>query len=89
MLSGREEEILELVGDLGNVGESEHQRRAFDAVCLAHRLGDGVQRTGRLLEAQQGRAQRLDAVAGLFDEFPNEDRRIERFHLGSQPRRVE
>ena len=62
----RDEQLFELMGDLGDVGEAEHQRRAFDAVSLAQRLGDRVGSAWRLLEPQQRRAQRLEAVARLL-----------------------
>ena len=48
-------------------------------------------RARRLFEAQQGRAQRLDAIARLLDEFADEDRRVERRHGGlrTKARRIQ
>ena len=66
--------------DLRDVGEPEHQRRALDAVRLAQRLGNRAGGARRLLEPQQRGAERLEAIARLFDELADEDRGVDRVH---------
>ncbi len=76
----RDEQIFELVRDLGYVGKSQHQSRALDAVRFAKRAGNGVGGSRRFLELQQRGAERLEAIARFFDELADEDGRVDRVH---------
>src|SRR4029453_12804850 len=66
--------------DLGDVGESQHQSRAFDAVRFTKRMNNGVIGSRRLFELQQCGAERLDAIARFFDELADEDGGVDRVH---------
>ena len=75
-----DEQVFELVRDLGYVGKSQHQSRALDAVRFTKRMGNGVGGSRRFLELQQRGAERLEAVARFFDELADEDGRVDRVH---------
>src|SRR5204862_6356045 len=56
----------------------EHQRRALEAVRLAERFVDPfLAHRRRLLHLEERGAERLEAIARLFDELADEDGRIE------------